>query len=1113
MKLTAFILLIACLGAAAKGDAQTVTLSLKNVPVQTVFREVIRQTGVSIIYNEDIFQDMPPVSVQVKNATVKEVLDNCLSGQSFTYSLEGNKIIITKKLEPALPTEALAQAAPIDITGRVTDADGNPLVGATVKVKGTGKGTTTNTDGVFTLKGVDDDAVLEISYVGFLTQTISINSRTSIVLSLKRNESPLDQVQIIAYGTTTKRLSTGNVNTVNASDIEKQPVNNPLLALEGRVPGLFITQNTGIAGGGVTVRIQGEISLLSGSDPLYVVDGVPYNSQNLPDILGTNGILGFNGNNSRSSLGGGSPLSYINPSDIESIEILKDADATSIYGSRAAAGAILITTKKGKSGKTSVEASFEKAWGKVAGKLKLLNTDQYLQMRKEAYFKNDGLTTSSPRYLTSFDINGTWDTTRYTDWQNVLIGNTCNYYDAHVSLSGGNDFTQFLIGGTYHRETAVFPGDFADTKNSVHFNLNHLSANKKLHFNFTGNYLIDDNKLPGEDLTNYAIKLAPVAPALYNSDGSLNWAPLPNGNSSWYNPLAYTNAKYSRKVNNLISNAVISYDIITGLTVSTNLGYSNQNLNEKSVYPLSVNAPELQPTSTRYGEFGDGSVVSTIAEPQISYKRKFEVGSFDFLIGGTFLKSENNAQQIFGSGFSSDLVMEDIKSAPTVVVSNTLLSTYRYNAVFGRLNYNYRNKYILNLSARRDGSSRFGSENLFHNFGSIGGSWIFSNEKFIADKIKFLSFGKIKGSYGNTGNDQIGDYQFMGLYNAVSAATPYQGATGLATDQLTNSLLQWEETRKLSLGAELGFLNDNLLFSSNYFLNRSSNLLQSYTLPNLTGFTSIMENFPATIQNSGLELGVDAKIISSKKFRWTTSINLTLPKNKLVKYQDLEKSSVANSYVLGEPIPIGKSYKMNGVDPVTGLFTFIDSKGTVTSHPVFPTDLTVLNNGFPSLYGGIQNNLNYRHFELSVLFQFVRQKGPNYSLGNRPGAFTSNNFGTVRANQPLTVFNRWQKPGDIATFQKFSVTYPADAGTAIIAAGESDAAFSDASFGRVKNLYLSWQLPDRIKNRLHIQNATIFVQGQNLFTFSNYQGLDPETKSINNLPPLKVITAGLKIKL
>ena len=1105
MKLTALLLLIGCLHVCAKGSGQKVTLSRTNAPLQVVLMDIYHQTGISYGGKHELLEKAEKVTISVKNVPLEQALAICFKNQPLAYSIQDNVILITEK--PSASKIAYYHLVTIDVKGRVINENEEPLHGITVKVKGGNRMTQTDGNGEFYLTNSDANATLIFTGVNVEPFEYNVAGQMNIVIHLKPKINKLDEVQVIAYGTTTKRLNTGNVSTIKSTEIEQQPVNNPLLALEGRVPGLFITQSTGVPGSGISVRLQGQNSLQGGNDPLYVIDGVPYTSQLLPNV--GQSILGSNGNtNAFAQTGGGNPLNFLNPADIESVDVLKDADATAIYGSRAANGAILITTKKGKTGSTSVDLNLQSGWAKVTRTLPLLNTQQYLEMRHEA-FRNDGTTPGS----IDFDINGTWDTTRYTDWQKVLIGGTAHYTDVHASMSGGNANTNFLAATGYRKETSVFPGNLADQKGSLHFNINHISTNKRLQMQLSGNYMVDRNQLIGTDLTNTAIRLAPDGPALYNTDGTLNWSPLLNGNSTWINPLSNLYSKYNFKINNLIGNALLSYQVLPGLEIRSSLGYTNLQTNETSIAPLVAMAPELRASSTRVANFANGNISSWNIEPQVAYTHRVGKGTLDALVGTTILQTGSTLQRLFGIGFNSDLVLQDIKSASTVIVIQSIASTYRYNALFGRINYNLQNKYIINLTARRDGSSRFGSGNLFHNFGSIGAAWLFSNERFISQDLHFISFGKIRVSYGTTGNDQIGDYQFMNLYNSVSVPVAYQGATGLAPSGLPNPYLQWEETRKLQFGLDLGFLKDRILLNANYYYNRSSNLLQGYPLPYITGFNTIVENFPAIVQNKGLEITLTTKIIDAKKFTWASSVNLTIPQNKLVAFPNLASSSYANSYVIGRPVTIKKVYSLLGVDQTTGLYLFRDGHGSSTSSALSTADRIAIVNVDPEFYGGFQNSFSYKGFELEVMFQFVKQiSNLNYQIGNQPGRFASSTFGGLISNQPVYVLQRWQKQGDISSIQKFSASYPSTISTPFNNANISDLT-TDASYVRLKNICISWQLPKKWKQRAHFKNCKLYMQGQNLLTITHFKGMDPESQSVLSLPPLKVITLGLQVGL
>ena len=1064
-----------------------------NYTIQKIFEAIEKQTGKRIFYANSILDDQEKINLKAVNITIAEVLSQILTGKKLEWSIEPKFITIVEIKNQPKPKTTLTKAdSTIPVTGRVTNENGEPIAGATVQVKGTKNGVSTGIDGTFRLYNILPKSTLTVSSIQYQTTQVPVSGK-AMDIQLQESVSDLDETVIIAYGSTTKRYATGNISTVKAKDIEKQPVNNPLLTLQGRVPGLFITQENGIPGGGITVRIQGQNSISNGNDPLYVIDGMPYASQMLATT--NNFVLGGSGGPAGS--GQGNPLSYINPADIESIDILKDADATAIYGSRAANGAILISTKKGKAGKNSISFTIQNGWGQASGKVNLMNTPQYLEMRHEALI-NDG--TPDPGY-SDYDVNGLWDTTRNTNWQKELLGGTAKYTTINGSISGGTASLQYLVGATYHKETSMFPGHFADNKGSLHFNLNNISIDKKFKLELSGNYLFDNNQLPFSDMTATALRLAPDAPPLYNADGSLNWHPNSLGASSWDNPLAYAIATYQNKTNNLLSNIIMSYEILPGLEVKSSFGYNNLQTKEFSGFPLEAIKPEDRPYTPRSAIYSNSTINSWIIEPQAGYKKDFGNSKLNLLIGGTIQQRNNNGENLTGKGYSNNALLKDIRSSTSVNINNTVATVYKYAAFFGRINYNLSDKYILNLTARRDGSSRFGSKNQFHNFGAIGAAWIFSEEGFIKNKLPVLSFGKLRGSYGTTGNDQITDYGFLNLYYPINFDVPYQEGNGLIVNNLTNPYLQWEETRKFQFGIELGFWRDKLLLTGNYILNRSSNQLLEYSLPTFTGFGSIQANFPATVQNKAWELSIITQNINGKSFNWNSNINLTIPKNKLISFSNIATSSYANGLIVGQSIDILRRFKFAGVDPATGSYLFLDQTGKPTPTPNYDTDMTALRSNSPLYYGGLENTFSWKGFELDILFQFVKQKREAFKFGYGPYQ-----PGKKLRNQTTALLNRWQKDGDITNTARYSADFSIydQYNYALF----SDANFIDASYVRLKNLSLSYQLPANWITKMHIANCKLAVQGQNLLTFTNYTGVDPETPVS---PVLKFLTCSLQV--
>ncbi|GAA3931343.1 TonB-dependent receptor [Chitinophaga oryziterrae] len=972
----------------------------------------------------------------------------------------------------------------ITLKGKVVNEKGEPIIGATVLIKGSTMGTTTLENGDFSLNSVRRNAALTVSSIGFVTQDVSFGSGRTKVIQLKNYVGALDETVIIAYGTTTRRFSTGNVTTVKAEEIEKQPVSNPLLSLQGRVAGMLITQQTGVPGGAIQVQIRGRSSInpAVGNDPLYIIDGVPYSSQSLSKLG-----LGITGN--------GNPLNLINPLDILSIDILKDADATAIYGSRGSNGVVLITTKKGQIGASKVEFSGYFGTGNVTRSPNLLNTNQYLEMRHEA-FLNDHMT---PDPTFDQDINGIWDTTRYTNWPKKVIQGNAQYTDSRISLSGGNANTQYLIDGSYHKETTTFSKDFFDKKNAIHFNINSVSQNQKFKITLSGIYLIDNNNLTAGDVTD-RILLPPDAPAIFNSDATLNWA-----NNTWDNPQARFYNKYKTFTTNLVSNSVLSYNFIPNLDVKVNLGYTNTQTNETLTNAIASYRPSYGIT-TGSSQFTNNYGYTWITEPQITYNLRLGSGKINALIGNTIQKLVSNQQVIQGNGYTNDALLYSLAAAANVSKGDVNYIQYKYNAIYGRLTYNLKDRYLLNLTARRDGSSRFGPGKQFGNFGSIATGWIFSNENFSKKNLPMLSFGKIRASYGTTGNDQISDYQYLGLYEFTNGGIPYQGGQGLFPSYLPASDYSWEKNVKTEGAIELGFIKDRILLTVNYYHNYSSNQLVNYRLPDIAGFQSITANLPATVQNSGWEFTLNTTNIKTQKFSWISSGNLTIANNKLVKFANLKNSSYKDIYEIGKSIQVVKVYHLTGVDSETGVYKFSDKNGKETFNPDYENDRTTFINTAPKFYGGFQNTIQYKGLQLDFLIQFVKQIGHNYLYSTQfPGRFYF--------NQPKEILHRWKKSGDISSIQKFTQNSGSDAARAYDFAGFSDYAYTDASFIRLKNFSISYSLHEIFKKSMHLQNARVYVQGQNFLTITRYKGVDPENQSISALPPLKVLTAGIHLEL
>lgn len=967
------------------------------------------------------------------------------------------------------------------MTGTVTDSNG-ALPGVTVTVKGSGISTLSNLNGSYIITAQSND-VLVFSFIGYKTEEIAINGRQTFDLMMQEDASLLQEVTINAgYYSVKEKERTGSIARITSKDIATQPVTNVLAAMQGRMAGVNITQTTGVPGGGFDIQIRGRNSIRTeGNTPLYIVNGMPYASENLGSTAISAPILPAAGIN---------PLNNINPSDIESIEILKDADATAIYGSRGANGVVLITTKKGKVGKTQFSINSYTGTGKVTRTLDLLNTPQYIEVREEA-FANDGITVY-PAYAN--DINGTWDRNRYTDWQKELVGGTALTRSIDASVSGGSAATQFLLRGTNYHETTVFPGDFAYAKSAVLLNVNHQSEDKKFKLGVSANYVADKNNLLGTDLTREAAILAPNAPALYNDHGELNWE-----NGTFTNPLRLLEAKYLSKTKGLIASSDLSYTIIPDLVLKMQLGYSDTQVQESRTTPSTLYNPSLGLTSSISSFLKNQSSQSSWSvEPQLTWKKELAKSTFQFLAGTTFQERSTDQLTLQATGFSSNNLITNVAAATTKQVLSNNVSMYRYNAFFGRINYSYDGQYFINLTGRKDGSSRFGAGKRFATFGAIGIAWLFHKMPFIEKALPVLSFGKLRSSYGTTGSDQIGDYQFLNTY--LPATESYQGVVGLQPSRLFNPDFSWETNKKIEIALELGFINDRIFVSAAYYSNRSSNQLVGIPLPKTTGFSSIQSNLNATVANTGWELELRTVNIENKNFKWTTSCNVSIAKNELLSFPDLEGSTYANQYVLGESLNIRKVYLYTGINPQTGVYQFRDfnGDGLITAG----ADRQKIVDASPEYFGGVQNSLSYKNFDLDFLFQFVKQLGINYNnTGILPGL--GNNIAVAN-------LDRWQNVGDSASFQRYTAGFNSAATNAFLNNYvQSDATYTDASYLRLKNISLSYTLPRKWFENI---NCKFYAQGQNLWILTQFAGADPENQTQGKLPPLRILAFGVQVK-
>lgn len=1049
-------------------DSPRVTITGKNIPLNTVFKSIAKQTGYYFVFDNAIIDGRERITLDYKNAYWEDILTQVLKNRNISAQRMGKRIILQVKKQTAAP-QVKDDSVFVTIRGRISDENDLPVPGATIVIKGTSRGVTTGNDGKFELTDVKESALLHISSLGYCSVDTFLQNARLHEIQLKEAVNTLDATVVIGYGSSSRRLLTGSVSRISAEQLSAQPVPNVLSALQGLVTGLQATSTSGLPGGQIKLYIRGRNSIAAGNDPLFIIDGVPFDItplNNTEQLFGAAGRI--------------SPFNSLNPADIESIEILKDADATAIYGSRGANGVVLITTKKGKTGSTKLDVNIRKGIGTTVGNMSMLNIYDYLAIRREA-FANDNV---EPTIATAPDLL-LWDTTQNTNWFRRLVGGTAPITNLQASLSGGNNYNTFLIGGNFYQEGTVMPADLGYNRGGVHLSMQHHHPEQRLEADLTASFVADRNRSIANDI--FPLYNLPPNYPLYDSAGNLFWG------SSFDNPVAYFKQQSNSNTHNLLSNLMLHYRLLPGLRLKTSLGFADISMKQFFSFPQSSQHPGNGNTS--FIRRAENKRRSFIVEPQADYLLRIANGSLHALVGGTWQQTSGRGTFATGQGYAREEDMNSLSNADTVIYKPNEYTLYRYISFFTRVTYDWQSKYLLNVSYRRDGSSRFGPGRQFGDFGAVGIAWIFTQEPFMK-RWAWLSYGKLRASWGITGNDQIPDYQYMKNYG--NNAT-YLGNYTLRPLRIVNERYSWEENRKREVAVELGLLEDRLFFSAARYDNTSGNQLIGYQLPGITGFTSYQANLPAEVRNTGWELELHSKHFNRKDFTWTTSANISFFANKLRKFEALSASSYANTYALGQSLNIARGYHFKGVDPQTGLAQFedINNDGRLTSI----NDFVTIANLDPQYYGGIQNDLQYRNLSLGIFWQFTKQQG--VAVAVKPGDF---------ANQLTESLQRWRKPGDITNVPRAASatagTVAYDLYTTLLA---SNAVYDDASYLRLKNVQVAYTLPASVMKRLHLQLCRIYLQGQNLLTITGYKGADPETQIV--VPILKVITSGIQLTL
>ena len=1063
--------------------SQQVTLRGNYSPPE-VLQHIERQTGYKSIYSPELLRKTWKIDVDFRREALKKALKFVFTGMRLTCKVvdEDRTIHIWKVQE---------QDAPLynPIIARVMNQDSELLQGANVLIHHARRYVFTNSQGLFTISDEGPRVWVTITYKGYAPKQVELDNAKVYDIVLEISRVNMDAASVQLYGTTTPRLSTQSMYRVKGSDLEMHSPANVLDALEGMVPGMVIRRSNGVPGSNYEILIRGLNSIAQGRDPLILLDGVP--------IAGYNSYLSTIGTGSAQGIMGASVLNGIGLSSIASIDIFKDAAATAIYGSRGSNGVILITLKPSLSGSLKLTADVSTGYTQVLKTMPLLNTSQYLDLRTEA-LQNDGIAVNASTLPEAF----AWGTAHTTDFKKFATGGTGMIRNMKISLSGGDTNTHFLVAGNWHAESSVFAGPSSDNRLSVYGNLIHQSRNKQWLLHLSTLYSYETNQLPQTDLSSF-ILMAPNAPDPIDG-GKLVWQ---RNGLSFVNIAAQELNTYRAEIRNYFQHLQWSYAPMAGLSFRGSLGYNTVVADERIRTPLEAQDPAVDPLGHTFQNRNNYN--STIVEFTPEYSLQIGEDRLEVMAGATWQQERKSLFSLAADGYTSDAALNSANGAASLMSSENKV-TYRYEALFGRINYNHLDRYIFTLSGRRDGSSRFGPGNQFGNFGAIGAAWIFSDEAICRRHLDWLKFGKLRGSYGITGNDQIGDNQYAQTYRATRTARGYQGQQGILPVSLYNGDLKWEVNHKSEVAMDLGFLNNRLVFSAAGYRNWSDNQLVYQSLPSQSGIPGVISNQKATLLNTGIELALQSFAGDSSGLRWSSTFYITWQKNRLLHFPGLANSTYAGELVEGQSLNVVYGYGYRGVDRGTGLNTFrdVNNDGVLNR-----SDWLVGGSLDLTCYGGWQNRLRYKGWELGIAVEARRQHGINpavlYYMQNPPGMLAP----AMLSNVPLGFLGRWRQPGDRAEFQRVTATPGTDAARTLPYYVASNALVADASYIRFKSLSFSYTFSDKWLKLKNIAEARVYLHGQNLWTGTHYRYADPETQNPNVLPPVRSWEGGIQITI
>jgi len=1071
MKLIVFLIAFTCLQVSATGYAQKISVTKKNASLEEVLSAIESQSGYTVLFNSNVLQRAKAVTINLKNSSLTEALDAVFAGQMLTYTID-NKSIVVKNKTLSLLDQAIQYFKAIDVKGIILDEGGGPLPGATVQVKGAKKMVFTNNKGEFTLNDVEEDAVLVISYVGYLPKELKARKDLGAIV-LKMADGQLEEVNVaVGYGAVKKRDLTGAVSLVNVEEMQKQPAFSLDVALAGRAPGVMVVKSSGAPGADASIRIRGASSVFGVNEPLYVIDGVPI------QIGQGNGSDTYRSTKSFQI----SPLAAINPEDIERIDILKDASGTAIYGSRGANGVILVTTKKGK-GKPSLTLSYQGMIDRFVKDFDMLSSDELFQVATQAY-KNAG-TTFPTDFIQYKGVN--------TDWRKLVTRNSYSNM-LNLGLRGGigNGQTNYSFSASMNNQAGVIKRSNIDR------------------YNIRGN------------IESEIVKTI-------KAGANINYAKnISNGASStyYYNIASYRpdipvfdkNGKYATTIDSVQGNPVAKLlytDKLTGDNLMASLFAEarpfeflrlRSTISYNQTDNITVNyTPGFDPFEIKNGRKGsrkdnNTKFSSLIFDNTATFDKFFGKHYLNAMVGASYTSDKSSFTNLESVNFPDDFVLNNLGSAGSIQGYGSGGTVSGLESYFARANYNYNGKYYLTFTARSDKSTKFGPNNQWGFFPSGAFSWRISEEPFLKD-YHWISDLKFRASTGKTGAANLGDFLYRTFFSSTGSSTSfYNGQNGVILNGVPNPSIRWESTTQTDMGLDFAFFNNKLRGAVDVYRKYTKDLLLNVAIPFETGASTQTINV-GDISNKGFEFVIGADIVNHGKFKYTTDINFNMNVGRLEKLNS-GKATALNDFKEGDVLGSVFGYRVAGIfqtqDEINALnqasptklyqaaktapgdFKFVDVNG---DGRISDSDRVKLGNAEPKFFGGWNHVLRYGGLEGSFLFYFACGQ----KLQNAPKA--SAGIYTTNKNYYRSVLNGWSEDNKSTDLPRNVYGDPNQN------ARTSDYFIEDGSFLKLKNVQIAYYINPAKWMKQQVNQIKLYAGVSNLFILTRYDGPDPENST------------------